>query len=95
MPHRSIPKASAQRQSEYWRATRRLTLQLLLVWLFVTFTIIFFARELSSLTLFGWPFSFYLAAQGATLIYVIIVWFYAWRMQRLDQILKSEETSGQ
>jgi putative solute:sodium symporter small subunit len=81
--------------SRYWSAARRLTLQLLAVWLVVTFTIIFFARELSSITLFGWPLSFYFAAQGATLIYVVIVWFYASRMKGLDKAFKDEVELGQ
>jgi putative solute:sodium symporter small subunit len=70
-------------------------LQLLLVWFLMTFGVIFFARELSGLTLFGWPLSFYMAAQGATLIYVVIVAVYAWRMQRLDETLKDDGTDGQ
>lgn len=78
-------------QARYWRRTRNFTLQLLLAWFISTFTIIFFARELSNFTVFGWPFSFYMAAQGTTLIYVIIVGIYAWRMQRLDKTLKSDD----
>jgi putative solute:sodium symporter small subunit len=72
-------------RSSYWRHTQRLTAQLLLVWLAVTLGTIFFARELSDLTFFGWPFSFYMAAQGATLIYLIIVGVYAWRMRHFDK----------
>ena len=75
----------ALRQATYWRRTRRFTLLLLVAWFVVTFTVIFFARELSGLTLFGWPFSFYMAAQGTTLIYVGIVGCYAWRMRRFDR----------
>lgn len=74
----------------YWRQSRRLILQLLLVWFLVTFGVIFFARELSHVRFFGWPFSFYMAAQGATLIYVAIVAVYAWRMRRLDKMLKDD-----
>jgi putative solute:sodium symporter small subunit len=92
---KNFSKTLAHSRTEYWRRTRRLTLQLLLVWFLVTFGVIFFARELSGLTLFGWPLSFYMAAQGATLIYVVIVAVYAWRMQRLDETLKGDGTDGQ
>jgi putative solute:sodium symporter small subunit len=68
-----------------WQRTRRLSLQLLLAWFLITFPTVFFARELSSLTLFGWPLPFYLVAQGAVLGYVAIVGLYAWRMQREEQ----------
>jgi putative solute:sodium symporter small subunit len=69
----------------HWQRTRRLTGVLLAIWFSVTFGVIFFARELSHLSLFGWPISYYMAAQGATLVYVILVGFYAWRMWLLDR----------
>ncbi|MFD2273578.1 DUF4212 domain-containing protein [Undibacterium arcticum] len=56
---------------------------------------IFFARQLATLQLFGWPVSFYMAAQGAVLVYVLIVAFYAWRMQRLDRQCQSHIDEGQ
>ena len=69
----------------HWRLTRRLSLQLLAGWFVITVTIIWFARELDALVVFGWPLSFYLAAQGATLIYVALVGIYVWRMRILDR----------
>ena len=74
-----------QRHREYWRRTVRLTMLLLAIWFVVTFVAMFFARELSALTFFGWPVSFYMAAQGAPIVYVLVVWWYARRMRRLDR----------
>ncbi|MET0962475.1 MAG: DUF4212 domain-containing protein [Noviherbaspirillum sp.] len=79
MPHRD-----SQRRAAYWRRTRRLTQALLAIWFVVTFAAIFYARELAGLTLFGWSVSFYLAAQGALLVYLAIVGVYALRMRALD-----------
>lgn len=72
-----------ERQRAYWRRTLRLTGWLLALWFGVSFGIAFFARELS-FTIFGWPFSFWVAAQGALVVYCVIVWFYARWMDRLD-----------
>lgn len=69
----------------HWDKTRRLTAVLLLVWLLTGFGAVFFARELAGLTIFGWPLSFYLAAQGASLVYLALIGIYAWRMRRLDR----------
>lgn len=69
----------------HWRRTRRLTSVLLLVWLATGFGTVFFARPLARLHLFGWPVSFYLAAQGAALVYLAIIGGYAWRMRQLDR----------
>jgi len=70
------PSPSAPSAAAYWRKTRRLTLILLAVWFLVTFGAIFFARELDHITLFGWPLSFYMAAQGVMLVYLVIVLIY-------------------
>ena len=50
----------------------------------MTFVLGLFARDLT-FTFFGWPFSFWGAAQGALIVYVLIIWFYAAYMNRLDQ----------
>ena len=72
------------RQQEYWRKNLRLTGLLLAVWFFVTFVVIFFARDLT-FSFFGWSFSFWVAAQGALVVYCLIIWFYATAMKRLDR----------
>ncbi|MDM0044936.1 DUF4212 domain-containing protein [Variovorax dokdonensis] len=70
-------------QRDYWRKNLRMTGILLAIWFFVTFVIGYFARDLS-FNFFGWPFSFWVAAQGALVVYVVIIWFYARYMARLD-----------
>ena len=77
--------AAGARRATHWRKTQTMTAVLLLVWLATGFFSIFFARELHQLRLFGWPLSFYLAAQGSSLIYLAVVAIYAWRMERLDR----------
>jgi putative solute:sodium symporter small subunit len=72
-------------RARHWRRTRRLTMILLLLWSGATFATVFFARELSQLVLFGWPLSFYLAAQGTILGYLAITGVYAYTMRRIDR----------
>ena len=45
---------------------------LLAIWFVVTFVVAYFARELD-FDFFGWPFSFWVGAQGALVVYVVIV----------------------
>ena len=68
----------------YWQRNLRITGVLLAIWFVVTFVVSYFARDLS-FSFFGWPFSFWMGAQGALVIYVIIIWYYAKAMNRLDQ----------
>ena len=68
----------------YWSKNRRMTSILLAIWFLVTFVVGYFARDLN-FSFFGWPFSFWVGAQGALIVYVVIIWFYARYMNRLDQ----------
>jgi putative solute:sodium symporter small subunit len=70
----------------YWRRTRRLTIALLASWFALTFGVLFFARELTSFHFFGWPFSFYMAAQGLTLLYVVILGIFSLCSHRIEQL---------
>jgi putative solute:sodium symporter small subunit len=72
------------RHHEYWRKNLRITAFLLSIWFFVTFVLIFFARDLD-FTFFGWPFSFWVAAQGTLVVYCAIIYFYARYMNKLDR----------
>ena len=80
--HQADDPASAQ--TAYWRRTQRLTGALLLVWALIAFGMTYFARALS-FKFFGWPFSFWVAAQGAILVFLAIVAYYAYAMRRLDE----------
>ena len=73
----------AAKLQEYWRRNLNLTAVLLLIWFLVTYVVGYMARDLS-FNFFGWPFSFWMAAQGSLVIYVVIIWFYARYMNALD-----------
>jgi putative solute:sodium symporter small subunit len=88
------PDHARNRAGTYWQRTSRLTLWLLLIWFVVTFTAIFFARQLSDYTLFGWPISFFMAAQGSVLLYVTIVGVYALWMRRLDRQYERDDNNN-
>jgi putative solute:sodium symporter small subunit len=83
--------ATADRLQRYWARNRRLTAVLLALWLVLTLGIGLFARE-ASFDFFGWPFSFWAAAQGALLVYVAIVAVYARVMNRLDAAEQGRDT---
>ncbi len=75
-------QVSAKHQA-YWSKNLRITAILLAIWFVATFVVSYFARDLN-FTFFGWPFSFWMGAQGSLVIYVAIIWFYARYMNNLD-----------
>ncbi len=76
--------STQQNPDWHWQKTRRLTLVLLLIWILVTFVLNWFARELNTLVIFGFPLGFYMGAQGLLVVYLLIIWFYNRQMRRLD-----------
>jgi putative solute:sodium symporter small subunit len=78
-----MQQVSAKHQA-YWSKNLRITAILLAIWFVVTYVVAFMARDLS-FNFFGWPFSFWVGAQGALVVYVAIIWFYANYMNKLDQ----------
>ena len=74
-----------EKHKQYWQKNLRMTAILLAVWFVATFVIGWFARDLQSITIIGFPFSFYMGAQGSLVIYVVIIWYYAHYMNKLDR----------
>jgi putative solute:sodium symporter small subunit len=73
------------RRARYWRKVQALTGALLAVWLLVTLVGPWFARDLEGFRIFGFPLSFWMASQGALVVYILIILGYALAMDRLDQ----------
>jgi putative solute:sodium symporter small subunit len=78
----------------HWRRKRRLTLLLLAIWLFMTFFVIYFARELDNLVLFGWPVSSDMAAQGVALIYLALIGVYNRRIRHMEADYRRSESDA-
>lgn len=74
-----------ERRQEYWRRTLRITAILLAIWFLVTYVVIWFAVPLNQFTFLGFPLAFYMGAQGSLIVYVLLIVFYAWYMNRLDR----------
>jgi putative solute:sodium symporter small subunit len=74
-----------ERHHEYWRKNLAITAILMAIWFLATFVEGWFARDLNNYTFLGFPLGFYMSAQGSLIIYVLIIWYYARYMNRLDE----------
>lgn len=78
------PGMSNSRAANLKRRVQKLRWSLLALWCCVTFVVAFFARDLN----FVWadrPFGFWMAAQGAVLVFLAITWVYAIVVNRWEQ----------
>ena len=78
--------------SEYWSATLRLLIGILVVWFVVPFLGgIVFADLLNNIKLGGYPLGFWIAHQGAIYLFIVLIFFYIWRMGEIDRRFNVDE----
>jgi putative solute:sodium symporter small subunit len=72
---------------KYWQANIRLVIGCLIVWFAVSFGAgILFVHQLNAFTILGgYPLGFWFAQQGSIYTFVVLIFFYAWRMNQLDK----------
>jgi putative solute:sodium symporter small subunit len=71
----------------YWRANLRLLLCLLAVWFVVSYGFgILLVDVLNRVRIpgTGFPLGFWFAQQGSIYVFVVLIFVYVWRMNRLD-----------
>jgi putative solute:sodium symporter small subunit len=74
-----------RQKQEYWRYNVTLTTILLVIWFVVTYIISgVLAGWLNQFTFIGFPFGYYMAAQGSLAIFVIEIAVYAYLMNKKD-----------
>ncbi|MDZ4348325.1 MAG: DUF4212 domain-containing protein [Xanthomonadaceae bacterium] len=84
--------SNPNRFAEYWKANLRLMAGLLAIWFVVSFGAgIFFADALNSIQFFGFKLGFFFAQQGAIYVFVLLIFYYAWRMNRIERELDVDE----
>ncbi|WP_299872810.1 DUF4212 domain-containing protein [uncultured Sulfitobacter sp.] len=73
-------------KNAYWSANVRLILISLAIWALVSFGFGIILRPLlSGIAVGGTDLGFWFAQQGSIIIFLILIFFYAWRMNKLDQ----------
>jgi putative solute:sodium symporter small subunit len=83
-----------ERETAYWRRNVRLVLTLLAVWFAVSYGAgILLAEWLNQYRLpgTGFPLGFWFAQQGSIYVFVILIFIYVWRTNRLDREFDVDE----
>jgi putative solute:sodium symporter small subunit len=71
---------------QYWKANLRLIYGSLMIWALVSYGFGTLLRPvLSGIAVGGTDLGFWFAQQGAILTFIVLIFFYAWRMNKLDE----------
>ncbi|MBV2128392.1 DUF4212 domain-containing protein [Arsukibacterium indicum] len=70
----------------YWRANLRLIIGSLVIWALVSYGFGILLRPyLAGIPVGGTDLGFWFAQQGSILTFIALIFFYAWRMNKLDK----------
>ena len=76
----------------YWKANLKLVAGCLAIWFIVSYLFgIILVDQLNAIKIGGYRLGFWFAQQGSIYIFVILIFFYASRMKKLDQKFNVEE----
>ncbi|HLF30134.1 MAG TPA: DUF4212 domain-containing protein [Xanthomonadales bacterium] len=76
----------------YWRANLRLVGLCLAIWFAVSYGCgILLVEPLNRIEFFGFKLGFWFAQQGSIFVFLLLIFFYAWRMNALDRAFGVEE----
>lgn len=69
----------------YWKANLRIIIWSLVIWAVVSFGFGILLRPmLAGIPVGGTDLGFWFAQQGSILVFLALIFFYAWRMNKLD-----------
>ena len=72
--------------NEYWSANMRIIKISLVIWALVSFGFGILLRPLlSGIPVGGTDLGFWFAQQGSILVFLVLIFFYAWRMNAIDR----------
>jgi putative solute:sodium symporter small subunit len=76
----------------YWKANIRIIQICLAIWFVVSFGFGIILRPmLMGISVGGTDLGFWFAQQGSILVFLVLIFFYAWKMNRIDAEFGQEE----
>ena len=70
---------------QHWAATKSLTIGILVLWFIFAFAVHWFANSLNSISFFGFPLGFYMAAQGSLAVFVVLIVVLNRKQEAIDE----------
>jgi putative solute:sodium symporter small subunit len=69
----------------YWSKTMNLMYVMMGLWVFFGYVIHLFVKPLNAIVIAGFPVGFYMAAQGSLIVFVVMLFWFARKQDRIDR----------
>jgi len=83
---------SSNKEEKYWRKNLKILLRCMLVWFFSSYGMgIIFVDQLNNIQIGAFKLGFWFAQQGSIYIFVCLIFYYAWSMNKIDKEFDLDE----
>jgi putative solute:sodium symporter small subunit len=73
-------------RAAYWKANLKLVALCLSIWFVVSYLFgIILVDQFNTISLGGYKLGFWFAQQGSMYVFVVLIFFYAWRIGKIDR----------
>lgn len=77
--------SETQQREAHWKKTRALMIIHLSIWFIFSFVVHWFANKLNAISFLGFPFGYYMAAQGSLFAFVVQLFVFVKQQDKVDR----------
>ena len=72
-------------KERHWEKTKGLMMLTLGIWFIFSIVIFMFGESLNNGSFLGYPLAYYMCAQGSIVIFVVLIFWFANRQEKIDE----------
>ena len=72
-------------KEKHWEKTKGLMMLTLAIWFIFSIVIFMFGESLNNGSFLGYPLAYYMCAQGSIIIFVVLIFWFANRQEKIDE----------
>ena len=72
-------------KEKHWEKTKMHMIVTLCLWAFFSMVVFLFGYEINSYKFLGYPLAYYMTAQGSLLAFVLIIFWFANKQEKIDE----------
>ena len=72
-------------KERHWEKTKGLMIITLAIWFVFSIVIFMFGEGLNNSSFLGYPLAYYMCAQGSIVVFVVLIFWFANRQEKIDE----------
>ena len=72
-------------KERHWGKTKNLMIITLIIWFIFSIVIFMFGEGMNEGSFLGYPLAYYMSAQGSIVIFVVLIFWFAGRQEKIDE----------